>query len=396
VSVSASEDGRTLHLSQDRFQYLPDPSDDTRWAVPLQLRYRTTTGAMRTLTALLDGDTLELALDEPVAWVVANAEGHGFYRVRLSAPLRAAIMPQAHADLSDVERYSLVDDTWASVLAGTTSAAEFLALAETFAIESDVSVWRRLIAGLDQLERLVDGSARAALQARVRALVSPALDRLGWDGSDEDTDRERELRGALIGALAVLGNDADARARVADLFARYRADAGSVEANVAAAVVRATAALAGPDELDELIDGFRHGATPQEEQRFLYALADVREPELMQKVLDLAMTAEVRTQNAPFLIGACIANRDNGPLAWKLVHERWDEMNERFPSNSIVRMLHGIRAVSDAALAADVEAFVAEHPVPQAKQTLLQHLERMRVSVAFRDREAERLAAGLA
>ncbi len=395
VSVSASDDSRTLHLSQDRFAYLPDPADATRWAVPLQLRYRTTSGATQTMTALLDGDTLDIPLDEPVEWVVANAEGHGFYRVRLSAPLRAAIMPQAHADLSDVERYALVDDTWASVLAGTTSAAEFLALAETFAIESDISVWRRLLAGLDQLERLLEGSARTALQARVRALVRPALERLGWEGRDGDTDRERELRGALIGALAVLGADEEAQRRVAELFARYRADAASVEANVAAAVVRATAALAGPAELDELIDGFRNGATPQEEQRFLYALADVREPELMQRVLELAMTPEVRTQNAPFLIGACIANRDNSARAWKLVHERWDEMNERFPSNSIVRMLHGIRAVSDHALAIDVEAFVAEHPVPQAKQTLLQHLERMRVSVAFRDREAERLAADL-
>ena len=169
----------------------------------------------------------------------------------------------------------------------------------------------------------------------------------------------------------------------------------SVEANVAAAVVRATAALAGPTELDALIDGFRNGSTPQEEQRFLYALADVRAPEQMQRVLDLAMTPEVRTQNAPFLISACIANRDNGALAWRLVHERWDEMNERFPSNSIVRMLNGIRSVSDPALAADIEAFVSEHPVPQAKQTLKQHLERMRVSVAFREREAERLGASL-
>ena len=106
----------------------------------------------------------------------------------------------------------------------------------------------------------------------------------------------------------------------------------------------------------------------------------------MERVLDLAMTPEVRTQNAPFLIGSCIANRDNGPLAWKLVHERWDEMNKRFPSNSIVRMLSGIRAVTDPILAADIEAFVAEHPVPQAKQTVKQHLERMRVSVGLRER----------
>ena len=100
------------------------------------------------------------------------------------------------------------------------------------------------------------------------------------------------------------------------------------------------------------------------------------------------MGSSVRTQNAPFLIGSCIANRDNGALAWRLVHERWDEMNERFPSNSIVRMLSGIRSVADPRLAADIEAFTAEHPVPQAKQTLQQHLERMRVSVGLKERTA--------
>ena len=150
--------------------------------------------------------------------------------------------------------------------------------------------------------------------------------------------------------------------------------------------MKVTAALAGPDEIDVIFDRFRHGATPQEEMRFLYALADVRDPEQMARVLELAMSPEVRTQNAPFLIAACIANRDNGALAWRLVHERWDEMNERFPSNSIVRMMSGMRSVSDPALAADIEAFTAEHPLPQAKQTLQQHLERMRVSVGLRER----------
>jgi puromycin-sensitive aminopeptidase len=70
-------------------------------------------------------------------------------------------------------------------------------------------------------------------------------------------------------------------------------------------------------------------------------------------------------------------------------------MNERFPSNSIVRMLAGIRSVGDAALAAEIEAFAAEHPVPQAKQTMRQHLERMRVTVDLRARESDAIAAAL-
>ncbi len=395
VSVSASDDRRTLHFDQERFGYLPFGGGDDCWAVPLQLRYGTDSGAVISTTALLEGEVLDLSLDEPVTWVTANADGHGFYRVRWSAPLRAALVANAQSTLSDIERYGLVDDTWASLLAGSTSAEEFLTLADGFREERDASVWRRLIASLDQLHRLVDGDALTAMQIRIHATLSPALDRLGWDVSPDDSDRDRELRGALLGALAVLADDGAARARVATLFAQYRADASSVEANLAAAAVRATAALAGPEELDALIDGFREGATPQEEQRFLYALADVRDPTQMARVLELVMTDEVRTQNAPFVISACIANPRCGALAWRLVHERWADMNERFPSNSIVRMLHGIRAVSDPTLAADINAFLAEHEVPQAKQTLRQHLERMQVSVALREREADRLSAVL-
>ena len=126
------------------------PSSPARWSPPPRS---------------LDGDELELRLPEPVAWVVANADGHGFYRVRTSAPLRAALVAQAQIVLSDVERYGLVDDTWAAVLAGTASADDFLALADGFSGETDVSVWRRLLAGLDQIDRLVEGDARAALQA---------------------------------------------------------------------------------------------------------------------------------------------------------------------------------------------------------------------------------------
>ncbi|MGH9086189.1 MAG: M1 family aminopeptidase, partial [Acidimicrobiales bacterium] len=395
VSVALQSDGRVLRLAQERSRYQQDHDDTSRWAIPLQLRYGTASGSVATTRALLDADVLEVDLPEPATWVVANADGHGFYRVRYDAGLRSALVARAQADLSDIERYGLVDDTWEAVLAGSATAAEFLDLAEGFTDETDVSVWRRILAGLDQLERLVEGDALDELRRRTRAIVSPALDLLGWDDRSGDRDRDRELRGALIGALVTLGDDAEARARADEVFRRYRADPDSVEANVAGAVVRAIAVDADQATFDSILDGFRHGTTPQEEQRYLYALADVRDPALMTQVLDLAMTHEVRTQNAPFVISACVANRANGAQAWRAVQERWDEMNDRFPSNSIVRMLHGIRSISDPALAAAVEGFIAEHPVPQGKQTLAQHLERMRVTVGLRQREADRLAADL-
>src|SRR5690606_9253638 len=254
VTVEASDDGRSLRIGQQRFSYLPDADTSTRWSVPLQLRVGHPDGTTSTVVRLLEGDAIEVALDQPATWVVANAEGHGFFRVRYVGALQEALAERVLEVCSKVERYQLVDDTWASVLAGSTPAEAFLALAERMADETDVSVWRRLLGGLDQLDRLVDGDARDALRARIRAVVAPALERMGWEPGGGESDRERALPGALIGALAVLAADAAAQARVRALFTRVR-QGEAVEANVAAAVVRATAALATDRELDALIAG---------------------------------------------------------------------------------------------------------------------------------------------
>ncbi len=71
---------------------------------------------------------------------------------------------------------------------------------------------------------------------------------------------------------------------------------------------------------------------------------------------------------------------------WSFIARNWDAVNERFPSNSIVRMLEGITALADETVAADVQAFFAEHEVPQGAKQLTQHLERQRAAVALRAR----------
>jgi hypothetical protein len=88
-------------------------------------------------------------------------------------------------------------------------------------------------------------------------------------------------------------------------------------------------------------------------------------------------------------------NRNHGAAVWEFVARNWDELTTRFPDNSISRLLGGITELNDEALAASVAAFIAEHPVPQGAKTIEQHVERMNINVALRQREEERLAAAL-
>ena len=145
----------------------------------------------------------------------------------------------------------------------------------------------------------------------------------------------------------------------------------------------------GEAEYTTFLERFRAPATPQEQIRYLYALAEFPSRPLVQRTLDLAVT-EVRTQNAPFVINVALGNRVAGDLAWDFVTSRWDELAERFPHKMLDRMVSNVMFLTDRA--ADVHAFFADHPIPTGQKQLEQTLERLDIHAAFAQREAGNIA----
>jgi puromycin-sensitive aminopeptidase len=113
------------------------------------------------------------------------------------------------------------------------------------------------------------------------------------------------------------------------------------------------------------------------------------------RTCELAVSDDVKSQNAPFVLRGAIANREHGALAWDFVRRNWAQLNERFPRNTIVRMVESVKLLDRPEQVADVQAFFAEHPIEQAQKTLEQILERQRVNAAVRARNAARLRADL-
>ena len=154
------------------------------------------------------------------------------------------------------------------------------------------------------------------------------------------------------------------------------------------------AATGDADTYAQMRSRFLAAATPQEQLRHLYALAEFDDEALVLSTCEFAMTSAVRTQNAPFLLRATIANRHHGPAAWAFVRDHWSEALDRFPSNTIVRMVDSIKFLATPELVDDTAAFFADHPIEQAAKTLEQLLERQRVNTQLRLREAQRRAEG--
>jgi len=402
VTAERTESG--VRLRQERFAYEGgDATTPATWSVPLVVTSGSDTitaaddaggsdgaavSSRRVDKCLLEGAPLDIEL--PGAdWAQVNANGSGFYRVHYDATLRAALTERAQEVLAPVERYGLVDDAWSSVLAGRTTATEFCDLARAFADETDLAVWQRLIGALDALDRLLDGDARRGFQAFARELVSPAYQRLGPSAAPGEPDRVRELRAALFGALGVRGADGDVQA----LARAYVDDTSTADPSLAAAAVGVVAATGDAADHAEFIRRFEQAGTPQEEQRYLRCLPDFNDPGLFADTLTMALSDRVRSQDAPFVIRRALMSRDRGPQAWAFVADHWDDIATRLPSNSIARLLEGVRWLSAPDVAAEVIVFLDGHPVPQGAKTIAQHLERLRVNVALRAREADRLAA---
>ena len=323
-----------------------------------------------------------------------NAGGHGFFRVSYDDALRARLTGDALSSLDTLERYNLVDDAWNAVIAGRLGATELLTFLEGFADEREYAVWQAIVICLRGLGRLLDDEPFARLQQRVARLVEPALTDLG-DPVDTETDLVGKLRGLLTSALGVLGDDAATQARCRVLYDRSESEPGSVDPELVAAATSVVAATGGEAEYERMLSGFRSAATPQDQLRHLYALAEFNSAELIDRTCEFALSGEVKTQNAPFLLRMCIANRRHGARAWTFVRKNWAEVNERFPSNTIIRMVDTVKTLNRPTDVADIQAFFSEHPIEQAAKTLEQILERQRVNAAMREREQDVLAAAL-
>jgi puromycin-sensitive aminopeptidase len=385
----------TLTLRQQRFGFtLVDADQGTVWPVPVGLRY-SAHGQVIERQELLEAAAVTLHLGPALDWVVVNAGGHGFYRVRYAAALLHSLTSIMMRHLAPIERYGLVDDTWASVLSGTTSAITFLDFAQGFSAETDLDVWMVLSRCLSQLDRLLDGEARRRYQERLRHLYRPALDRLGWEPGAGETSRDLELRGLLLRALALSAMDEDAIAHSRTVHAHYLRDSTSVEPHIAAAVAGAVAAVGTSDDYAVFLTRFTHAATPQEERRYQMLLASFPGEQDMATTLEMALNGDIRTQDAPYLVAQCMRHRDHGSQAWHFVRDHWEQMVHAYPDNAIVRMLDGVTSLSAPDVAAEIEAFFAHHPVPQGALTLQQHLEKLQVHVALRTREAEAFATAL-
>ncbi|MFZ4669372.1 MAG: M1 family metallopeptidase, partial [Microthrixaceae bacterium] len=379
VTVEFTDTGVTLLQRRFRFDDAGSGSDEM-WPIPMVVT-TSRAGVDRTHRLVL-GERAELDLGGPPDWIQPNTGGDGFFRTRLPVDGALALVAAGRPPL---ERFMLLDDLWAAILAGRAEPSDALALIERLSpIETNPSVWRRIAGILGDVDRLAGPDTASAARATAVAVANERLDAIGAEvaRNGEPTDeRVRSIRSICFALAGSVGADAEVQATARQLF-----HDGVGDASLRSASTDVVAHTATHDEHAAIEQRWRSAANPQDELRYLHALADTPDLVDLERTLELALS-DVRPQNQPYLLRRALTNVHHGPRAWSFVTDRWSELTASITTIGMTRLLEGIRSFDDAALAASVEAFITEHRPDDPSPVVDQHLERMWVNV----RAAERL-----
>ncbi len=386
IGVRQSEG--TLVLTQHRFRCVPDAADEPEaplWQVPVRVGVFTPGGLVVERVLLTSADaTLPLPPDTKA--VLVNLGGHGFYRVRYSSELLTRLVRLLPDELDAVDRFNLVNDSWATVLAGLLPLSEYLDLTARFRAETDRNVWSVLIASFQTLNHLLEAADRSRFQALVRDRLGPAVAALGLGGCSEEDELMRWLRRPCCGLTARSATTPSPRLRAAEILEAGFQLAEST-ADVLAAAIPILAHAGSAERYDDFLARLRAARTPQEEQRYLLALAAFRTPEAIARTLDLTLSGEVRTQDVPFVLRALLLSVDGREPAWAFVRAHWDRLRRDLPLPGLKRLFEGFLGLAHPIWELEVRAFCAERQISLGGKTLDQILEQLHVLVSLRERE---------
>ena len=386
--IDAALAGGTLRLSQRRFLAIPDETDQTLWKIPLQLR-GVAGGAPFERKLLLDSAETEVELGSNVEWVTANAGGSGFYRVLYSDSLLDGLIENL-GSLGPNERYVLLYDALAFAQTGQAEMGSVLELLSAFSTESEQAIWQLVFRVLGWVDHhLVADADRDAFAAFTQKVVAPLLERLGSSAVAADSDLVRRLRGQALAVMGGLGQDPETIQWAREAVVDYLENGTAPDAELLTAALGVVASTGEADMHARFLDRYETSDNPQEQLRFLRALTAFDNQDLGRETIAATYDGRIRSQDGSWVQASLMSNRDAGADLWAEIRRRWDEAMKMFPPMTFRRLMEGLPALSQPQVAADVKAFFAETPVPQANKAMAQNIELMEANVAARQRESE-------
>jgi aminopeptidase N len=326
----------------------------------------------------------------------ANADARGYF---LTEYTPAHVRELATAPLAPVEKLSLLGDEWWMVRAGRHDIDAFLDLASAQATDDTPAVLDNVVNRLGYVAANIASAAELPrLQAWIRSKFAPVLAAIGLPGTPADPDDVQNRRATLLAVVGGTGNDADTQKRARELAAGYIANPSSLSPTIATTVLQVAAAGGDRALYDQYVAQLsKTGNQPEEYYRFFNSLAAFRDPALVTRTLQFALSDAVRSQDTGTLIAGLISRPGSRESAWEFTRREWRSLTQKLGTfQGIPTIVSALGSYCSMDKAAEIRQFFAQNPVRSSERALQQSLERIEACAALDARQSAPFSAWLA
>ena len=311
VRVKREADGK-VRLTQERFTVNFKNAPPLEWKIPLT--YTVIGQAPATLLMTNKTDILEnIPADRALK---LNVNGAGNYRVEYDEP-SWNLLVQALPKIGLEDRVNLLSDSWALVGANRAPVSRYFGLVEKLPSSTELAERGQIINVVDFVNGLLVGNPECEkFQRYARSLLRPTFDSLGWESKEGEPPTAGSLRASLINALGDL-DDREIIAGCRERFAKYLANPASLAPDLRPPVFAVVGRYADEKTWTKLHELGLKTTSIEEKQNYYDALACATDPGLVKKTLAIALTDELPTSRAIFVVSRVARESGHPDIAWE-------------------------------------------------------------------------------
>lgn len=237
--VSIEQDNNNLVLSQNRFTFL-NKGFDTRWLVPVSMKYYYTNKEPETVFYLMDDKRFDIVIPDEVIAYKANTELTGFYRVKYPTDNLTKLSKLAvEGKLSAIDKWSLETDLYALLRANLIPMDDYLSYISNYVGESSRIIVSSISGHLHALYTLGEENTQNKISKVGKDFLEKTLEIIGFEAKEGEDTNISTLRGDLLVNAVTFGSDV-----VKDFaMAKFKIfkDGGNVPADILSAVCQIAA-----------------------------------------------------------------------------------------------------------------------------------------------------------
>ena len=388
VTVKREADGK-VRLTQERFTVNFKNAPPLLWQIPLTYSVvgeTPSTLLMTDKTAALENIPADRALK-------LNLKGAGNYRVEYDDRSWELLL-KALPKLGVEDRVNLMSDAWAFVQAGLAPVSLYFGLVEKLPASTDLAEREQIINVLVFVNGLLVGSSeRERFQRYARSLLRPTFATLGWEPKPDEPPNAGRLRASLIGALGHL-NDPEVLAGCRERFEKYLANPASLPPDLRAPVLAVVGRYADEKTWNKLHELGLKTTSIEDQQNYYEALACATDPKLVKKTLAIALTDELPTSRAIFLVSRVARDSGHPDIAWEFAKGNMKALLAKVDAAGANRYAPGLFSFfSDGSRADELKNYAEKNLAPASAREAAKVVDEIQFRAELKRRLVSQLTA---